>query len=1122
MEYVRLTLKLAKNMPSWLLVLSGMAGSIALLLSFFKVQQALWFGAWILLASVLIAGGYGLWKMAHNKKIKAHMQTAKQWLINQFNWSKRLDPAHRFKRRAQKTGLPWFLMIGPSQSGKTALLKQSGITFSELPGFDDQNAAGYCLNFAEEGVVIDVKGDAFFNESKPSAWQLLVKKLKRLHKKNRLNAILLVLDYQWLLKQERLHEEMAAIRLKIDELYQSFGLCLPVFLVVNKCDMIQDFSQSFADKYKDQLFGIDLTFDAASSATVSEKMDGLHQELAKRPFSEIHLHSALNDKISLLQFPKQFAACKAVLLKTIKALSHDSVYQDKLTIKGLYFTSANTDNPGQTSSFVTPFLQHVFQTKTRPRPSQAHLKKISLLTYSSMGVMAFMLFFGVGSLSKAYLASSTIITHGKQLALQGRKQIAQEVDEYEKLTLLVNISQHIQTLKQFQKNHAWSYRLGLSHVNSQLDLYQMILAKLMHQDFYLPAKHRLEQVLHQFHKQWQSGDAKARQAIRGEYYGALKLYLMLNFPKYIQMDFATFELTRTWQNIKELHLNDNLIETQHLTQLSSTYLNYLLQLNATKLKAFAKPKHTLIQNARYDLSGNGVANFFALFEAQGIAYLGQTDLNTLVGQESLWQNKFKIPKLYTLAGYRHYARPKLLAYARHYPAQDWVLKSPVVKLAHLSPQELGVSVPKHDNKQVLAELHAVYMANYFNAWQQWLKSFQLAAFSSLEDAQEKLSDLSQLPGPMAKLLFVIHQNISLKKMLDAREITLLPQSLQTRFQEIESFTGSRAQVETLKQYGMQLAALTQEMDKMSKSPEPAVAAMEYAEKLLNNEGYDTALYKTFLIAEQNARPLSSYQTRLAFQSLLLLPVQESFRLLVHEAELGLNRLWQQTVLKPYSQELATFFPFNPRGKDVDLQAFTSFFMPKQGVFDHFMAKIQPFMQQNTLNPVVKSWLGIGLSLSPEFLASIQNVKAISKSFFPMNQGDLSLHFAVYPIPTPGLKEIVFSSNNQVYPYRNGPQEWITFTWPGQDNPDNGAFIQVTNSFADLQAVKEYQGVWGLFHLFLNAEKLIKTQGGYLGEWRFESDGDIKKVRFKIAAKTRMDPFLLLSKPLRLPESIVHA
>jgi type VI secretion system protein ImpL len=165
-------------------------------------------------------------------------------------------------------------------------------------------------------------------------------------------------------------------------------------------------------------------------------------------------------------------------------------------------------------------------------------------------------------------------------------------------------------------------------------------------------------------------------------------------------------------------------------------------------------------------------------------------------------------------------------------------------------------------------------------------------------------------------------------------------------------------------------------------------------------------------------------------------------------------------------------------------------------------------------------MGRGIGFSSVFLRSLSQADTITQALFLKRSTEPSFSFYIQPVPVAGVEEMTIDVNGQEYRYRNEPEEWRRFNWPGEDSVI-GARLYAVSHPKKQAAELEHEGVWGLFHL-LSQARFIK-QGGtqYLTEWDLrDKSGHPLAVKMRMKADKQshvLDPRLLTE--FKLPDKI---
>jgi len=154
--------------------------------------------------------------------------------------------------------LPWYIIIGAPGVGKTTALQNCGLDFplAKSLGKGAVKGIGGTRNcdwwFTNQAVLIDTAGrytthdsDA---ESDRAEWRGFIGLLRKSRNLQPINGVLLTVSVIELLDatpEERRHH-IETLRLRLDELREDLGIRYPVYLLINKCDLLCGFDEYFA------------------------------------------------------------------------------------------------------------------------------------------------------------------------------------------------------------------------------------------------------------------------------------------------------------------------------------------------------------------------------------------------------------------------------------------------------------------------------------------------------------------------------------------------------------------------------------------------------------------------------------------------------------------------------------------------------------------------------------------------------------------------------------------------------------------------------------------------------------------------------------------------------------
>lgn len=259
--------------------------------------------------------------------------------------------------------LPWYLLLGASQSGKTALLQGVAQHFSPFAR-PDAPTTGPTQDcdwwFFSTAIILDTAAAyAFPTEvgSAGSRWYRFLQLLRYYRELQPINGLIVTIAADALASKSEaaLQRDAAELRKRVDEAIQELGIYFPVFLMVTRCDLIEGFTEFFAclpERTWQQVFGY---VHAAQPSTAGQRPGGTTpfafetvfaslverlQQLRLALFNEDRIPPiALHQKIFC--FAEEFQALQHPLGTFLATflLPHPSLHYTPF-LRGLFFCSA--------------------------------------------------------------------------------------------------------------------------------------------------------------------------------------------------------------------------------------------------------------------------------------------------------------------------------------------------------------------------------------------------------------------------------------------------------------------------------------------------------------------------------------------------------------------------------------------------------------------------------------------------------------------------------------------------------------------------------------------------------------------------------------------------------------
>ncbi|EBW6249325.1 type VI secretion system lipoprotein TssJ [Salmonella enterica subsp. enterica serovar Enteritidis] len=251
-------------------------------------------------------------------------------------------------------------------------------------------------------------------------------------------------------------------------------------------------------------------------------------------------------------------------------------------------------------------------------------------------------------------------------------------------------------------------------------------------------------------------------------------------------------------------------------------------------------------------------------------------------------------------------------------------------------------------------------------------------------------------------------------------------------------------------------------------------------------------------------PLNRWVGKLADQAWHVVMVEA-----VHYMEVD----WRDNVVKPFNEQLADNYPFNPRSQsDASLDAFERFFKPN-GVLDTFYQQNLRLFMENDLsledgdNNVI---------IREDVREQLDTAQEIREAFFSRQNG-LGAQFAVETVSLSGNKRrSVLNLDGQLVDYSQGRNYTAHLVWPNNMREGNESKLTLIGVSGGAPRSISFSGPWAQFRLF-GAGQLTGVQEGTFSV-RFNVDGGA--MVYRVHTDTEDNPFTGgLFSQFRLPDTL---
>ncbi|KOO16292.1 type VI secretion protein IcmF [Vibrio xuii] len=1151
----------------------GMAAAmpVLLLILFILVNVSIWWaGPWLAigetrpLETVMARGltsviftlftisGWGLWQWKRLRTLKNQQQREEQL---------KHDPISVYEQRQESElngvmaemkqslnsrnylyALPWYLVLGLENAGKTSLINRSGQNFAlssvmRASGKKSDNPYSFDWWIGDESVLIDPDGELLTQgnrsedndgELERRLWLNFIHWLDKTRSRRPLNGIVLALDISHLATSTASERKAYAnlLRARIRELMETLTTRLPVYITLTKLDLLHGFEPFFkhySREQRDEVLGF--TFSLESVENVDHWLEEFTQEYGKfvGRINELLPHAVSEpmeqeERAAIYSFTRQISGLQSILKGFFEdALSSDQ-FSTSALVRGAYFTSvyqqgvpsnafsdsaarryglSHAINKAQHAKNSTVyFTQQLFSNIIYPEAGLAsdnfrvakQKRRLIGLSFATCTVASVLL---IGTwhqyYSKNYSQSDAVLTkvneYKKQfpsnLSIASQKDILEPLNKIRQATLEFGF---------FREKPKYISDLGLYQGHTIGPMVEDTYLNLLESRF-LPLL--MADVVVDL-KQASSDEEKL---------ATLRVYRMMVDKSGRYKDYVLDYFSKYWQRA---FAGDKAVQGQLLDHLD--YAMRHTDLEASKLAgdelaiAAMKPYESTISEVQDALSTMpNDQRVYRNLKLNAQTVLGPSiSIRNLVGpifdvvfEERVSNQSLYIPQMLTKAGFENYFMPRSESVSELALIDSWVLGQS--KTAQFSEAD----------KQVLREkIRNLYVADYINTWRAALNDIDMKYFSDLNDAVVVLENITGNVEPLQRLLRTLDSNTQLIAGLDVSDEAQAELVKNAKYQVSSNIQSPFAELNLmLKPVGEQPPYINEVLNSVDElkaylksiqeSPDVGMAALEATKSRVKLVSADP-IYTLKRISSGLPKPLDMMMEKLA---------DESWLVVKQEAVKYLEVRWYEDVYQPYYAKLANRYPFNDKStKDVALEDFETFFAPK-GTLDNFYSnQLKVFIDENISVDSSDSMQSI---IRPEVLAQIKQAQRIRQAFFN-RKGILDVNFSVEPIQLSSNKRrSVLNIDGQYLSYSHGPRAGAELIWPNtlRDSAISKVTLVPTKTNTSPRSIN-IQGPWAFFRLLDKGDVLAASPTSV--DYKFGFAGG--EMIYRINAESDANPF----------------
>lgn len=247
--------------------------------------------------------------------------------------------------------IPWVLLIGEPQSGKTTTLKRSGLDFPV--GKDALSGAGGTANcdwwFTNDAIVIDTAGRFTMPVDlapDKEEWHSFLKLLAKYRPKCPINNVIVTIPATSFIDdhQGQIEEKAGQIRNKLIEITQVLGIEFPVYIMVSKSDLINGFTEfcaSLSSIENTQILGWNVDTEAKpfNPDLFHHQFETLRHRLYKWSLRRLRDLPVGREADQIFSFPTNFNTIKKPLESYLSIIFKKDKFHAPLFFRGCFFSS---------------------------------------------------------------------------------------------------------------------------------------------------------------------------------------------------------------------------------------------------------------------------------------------------------------------------------------------------------------------------------------------------------------------------------------------------------------------------------------------------------------------------------------------------------------------------------------------------------------------------------------------------------------------------------------------------------------------------------------------------------------------------------------------------------------
>ncbi|MGY3572073.1 type VI secretion system membrane subunit TssM [Vibrio paucivorans] len=1039
--------------------------------------------------------------------------------------------------------LPWYLVLGLENAGKTSLINRSGQNFAfssvmRATGKKSENPYSFDWWVGDDSVLIDPDGELLTQGNKSEdndgemerrLWLHFVDWLDRTRSRRPLNGIVLAVDVSHLATCTESERKAYAslLRARLRELMETLSTRLPVYIALTKLDLMygfEPFFKHYSKAQRDEVLGFTFSLDSVDDLDNWLKEFTTDYGQFVERINNVLPHAladtvSLEERNALYSFTRQMAGLKDILHRFFEdALSSDQ-FSTSALVRGTYFTSVYQQgvptNAFDDAASRRYGLSHAINTAQNAKNSTVYFtsKLFGQIIYPEAGLASDN--FRVTRQKRRIMALTALVGSIATVLLFGTwhryylsnsqqaDAVLAKVNEYQQeFASSSNAMSQKEVLEPLNKIREATLEFGFFRDKpkyiSDFGLYQGHTIGPMVEETYLNLLQTRFLPLLMADVVVDLNNAKTDE----EKLSILRVYRMMVDKSGRYEDYVLDYFGKYWQR--------NFSGQRYVQEQLLGHLDYAMKhTDLAKDRAqgdplaedVMKPYDTIIANVQQQLGFMpNDQRVYRNLKLNAQTILGPSiNIRNLVGpvfdvvfQERVTDSQaLFIPQMLTKQGFENYFMPKSESVSELALIDSWVLG-----------QSQSAKFSEADKQALRRKIRDLYVADYTKTWRAALNEIDVKYFADINEAVAVLENLTGNVEPMQRLLRTLRSNTELfdnlpKEELAKSEIAKSPKykvasMIDTPFSELNSmltpvgdkpayFNEVLGAVEELQNY----------LSAIQNAPDVGTAALDATKARVKLQNADP-IYTLKRIASGLPKPLDSMINKLA---------DESWYVVKQEAIKHLEVRWYSDVYSVYEEKLSNRYPFKSGSrKDAALRDFEAFFAPNGTLDSFYTNQLQMFIEENISVGDTDSNQSI---IRQEVLDQLSQAKKIQQAFFN-RKGILDVNFSMEPLRlSTNKRRSVLNIDGQYLAYSHGPRESVELVWPNtlRESAVSKVTLVPTKSNMSPRSIN-IQGPWAFFRLLDSSDVIAASPTSV--DFKFSVDnGD---MIYRLNSEADINPF----------------